>query len=433
MHLLLSAFVLYLAHLPFLGSVEQPNENEGAAPPWPFFCASRPALSLQQGWLPLRYHPSYECPGADSIAYQYIVSLHSPAIDHLYPKHDSIAIDRPLAEYERLLRTYWQGNEKVFTKTMNYRSNWDYLQHHPEKDRFVGWDAYYSSMSRQFSRLEFDALFLHHLAFALSLRDKEHQSKSVKLYFIDLRLESHGFVNGLPMYFRCAYNWALEGCTPQAAALDEGWRLQDLRTACAPASSLLLDTRRDDSGQRRREKRNKSLTVAPPLHVHAEKDMIDHYQKQLKEAGLAAHLSTEYLRWRVLDHAGPDPSLLDEFIRLVKSHRRSGPHANTIPVFHFHCLAGKGRTTTFSSLLDILYNAPKGVSLALIRARQISLNAYRLKRHRKRKDQRDTPSDRAIHKRYLLISLFYDYVYENNPLENDDCVTFETYALAKDE
>ena len=73
------------------------------------------------------------------------------------------------------------------------------------------------------------------------------------------------------------------------------------------------------------------------------------------EKELVERLGLEYVRFFVTDHHHPNPSMVEEFVRLLRSREEDS-------WLHFHCRSGRGRTSTFMVLTDIIKNA-KAVSL----------------------------------------------------------------------
>ncbi|MFM8453668.1 MAG: hypothetical protein ACKOAD_01560 [Gammaproteobacteria bacterium] len=113
---------------------------------------------------------------------------------------------------------------------------------------------------------------------------------------------------------------------------------------------------------------------------------------------LACMNDWDYARIYVGDHLEPDESEIDAFVNLI----RNLPKDKWI---HFYCHAGKGRTTTFLTLLDIIKNARKD-DLDSILDRQRQLGNKDLKKTKSnRKSRKQATKDRLD-----LIAKFYDYV-----------------------
>ncbi|MGV8120341.1 MAG: phosphatase [Candidatus Xenobiia bacterium LiM19] len=151
-----------------------------------------------------------------------------------------------------------------------------------------------------------------------------------KIVIVDLREESHGFINGVPVSWRGVHNWENMGKSLAVIEKDEKSRLLALKKAGKAKISWIIE-----KGDRE-EYKEESITV---------KDV-------MTEQELCASMGVEYLRIPVSDHLLASDSRIDYFIRYYCS----------IPAdrwLHFHCKAGKGRTTTFISLCDMMRNAKK--------------------------------------------------------------------------
>ncbi len=130
----------------------------------------------------------------------------------------------------------------------------------------------------------------------------ERARPGARLVVVDLRQESHGLVNGQPVEWMGPHNQANRGKSPQAVAADEGRRLAEV------------------GGQ--------------------------------SEAALCARAGVEYLRLPVTDHLTPDEATVEQLVALART--LAGQDAWV----HFHCKAGRGRTTTFLALWEMLHTDP---------------------------------------------------------------------------
>lgn len=174
-------------------------------------------------------------------------------------------------------------------------------------------------------------------------RTTENQSVVV----LDLRQESHGYLNGEAITLVSTYNWLnlgksnIHSYLAQEKWLDELRRKKKVRSILTPKQY-----------QAREYTQGKSVTVST---VKNEKYYV-------------SRLGFKYARLFITDHRAPLDSEVDSLLTLIKSHPR-----NTW--FHVHCRGGKGRTTTILTLFDMLKNADK-VSFEDIVARQASIPPY---------------------------------------------------------
>jgi len=157
----------------------------------------------------------------------------------------------------------------------------------------------------------------------------------------DLRQEDHIFVNGEPISWYASNNWANVGKSNESIVASEAARVAALK----PGTVLsLADAKSKKAGEAASALENVTVSIAA-----TEQDVVT-----------AAGAS--YLRITVSDHARPLDAEVDRFVLAVRSLPDNA-------WAHFHCRAGKGRTTTFMALYDMLRNAGK-VSLADIVQRQ---------------------------------------------------------------
>jgi len=158
----------------------------------------------------------------------------------------------------------------------------------------------------------------------------------------DLRQETHIFVNGLPISWFATHDWANVGRTHNEIEADEAARVKSLKAGSKivvhPGAAI----------------KKPGVTSSTPENVTVEHASME---REVVEANRAA-----YVRLTVTDHARPLDEEVDRFILAVRTMPENG-------WAHFHCEAGRGRTTTFMVLYDMLRNANR-VSLEDIVRRQ---------------------------------------------------------------
>lgn len=200
-------------------------------------------------------------------------------------------------------------NEEVLPK--NFRMCTDPLSeengYHPS---LIGLKELRASGSAQFSEKSLNAI-IKKIPFKL-------------LTIIDLRQESHGFINGIAVSWFSERNWANKGKTLSEILDDEKLRL--IQVAQYPIAILYA---------------SKKFPV--PIWVNGTHT----------EAELVAPHGLGYVRIPVADHTKPSNTDADSFINLVKSLPKDSVW------LHFHCAAGEGRTTTFLVMYDMMHNANK--------------------------------------------------------------------------
>jgi hypothetical protein len=158
----------------------------------------------------------------------------------------------------------------------------------------------------------------------------------------DLRQETHIFVNGLPISWFATHDWANVGRSHNEIETDEAARVRSLKAGSKiivyPGAAI----------------KKPGVNSSTPENVTVEYASTEH---DIVVANNAA-----YVRLTVTDHARPLDEEVDRFISAIRTLPENG-------WAHFHCEAGRGRTTTFMVLYDMLRNATR-VSLEDIARRQ---------------------------------------------------------------
>lgn len=198
------------------------------------------------------------------------------------------------------------------------------------------------------------------------------------VFLVDLRQESHGFVNGIPVSWYGERNWANLGKSADEVQIAETEALAEL----ASSDEVLLY-----------KKLKLDKVTGELLSAKSEKVEV---KAVSSEEQLAQSLGLGYFRLAVTDHRRPLDNEVDRFIEFV---RDLPPNA----WLHFHCEAGHGRTTTFLAMYDMMLNAKRD-SLEDIIVRQRDAGGIDLFA----KSGRDwrAPYDEE---RIAFIKSFYDY------------------------
>lgn len=160
---------------------------------------------------------------------------------------------------------------------------------------------------------------------------------SMPITVIDLRQESHGFINGLAVSWANQKNNANEGLSREQVLADEASKLKGIKLN-EPMSFY-----------------NKPNLIIVPIKVQDENE-------------LTKSNSLSYSRITVRDGGIPSDEMVDYFVGLVKS-------AYENSWLHFHCKAGVGRTTEFMIMYDMIKNS-KGASADDIINRQLALAKF---------------------------------------------------------
>lgn len=204
------------------------------------------------------------------------------------------------------------------------------------------------------------------------------------IIIVDLRQESHGFINGNAVSWYGINNWANINKTDQQVAMDEANRLNDLKNQ--PTVTALKISKKD--------KVNGVIRGGKPVQLST--------TDVASEASIARKYQLGYQRFYVTDRHAPTDATVDQFIQFVKQ----VPVGTTL---YFHCRAGQGRTTTFMTMVDMMRNA-KQVSLNDIVKRQELLGGINLLKGAPKTETNHSLSAQ----RSRFIEKFYQYCRTNN-------------------
>jgi len=155
-----------------------------------------------------------------------------------------------------------------------------------------------------------------------------------RLLIVDLRQESHAFLDGRAVSWCADKDWSNVGQPPAWITRDEQCQLEKL--AAAP-DALVYAVHKDADG-------NLQILGSRPLHVtraETEEMVVERIENRL---------AISYLRLHVTDHCAPEDDAMRTFLQTL------GNVAATTWV-HFHCHGGDGRTTTFLTMYDMLRHA----------------------------------------------------------------------------
>lgn len=179
---------------------------------------------------------------------------------------------------------------------------------------------------------------------------------------VDLRQESHGFVNDVPFSIYSFYELINNGLDTDKTIDSEKQALKSIKKD----STVLIFNKEPVL--------EKTITVN---EVKSESDIVNGY-------GL------DYRRFSVRDGSIPSTKVVDDFVNFIKE-LPSTTH------IHFHCLEGEGRTTTFMALHQMMKNTEK-LSLDSILNEQINVGGIVLTNNKSR---------------HKFLEYFYEYSLEN--------------------
>lgn len=198
------------------------------------------------------------------------------------------------------------------------------------------------------------------------------------IYVVDLREESHGFINDDAVtWYGGPLGQGLNQPVDVVEKLEQKWL-----NGVKPGQKIFVYTVKKD-------KKTSFVKTKRPIETKVESVM--------SEKEMVEKMGSHYVRIPVTDHYAPESQDIDQFLDFVK----------TLPpgaVVLFHCRAGRGRTTTFMVLYDILKSPD--VSLVDIVKRHADIGGIDLigSAHKK------TSWNRApAIKREKIVEDFYEY------------------------
>jgi hypothetical protein len=280
------------------------------------------------------------------------------------------ALSKEIPSSKIIIPTWTMVLDIVGSKDLprNFRTTRDPL---PETFKASGLSSLNMSGSAQFSALQFKT-FLECLEnFGVSPR---------QVLVVDLREEPHAFINGNAFTWYAQKAWWTQNDPVAFVVENEKQRL----AALSLGQPVLLKyiAHKDKAGGVQR------LTD----HSYVITSLMTEEQV-VREAG------THYVRLPVTDHMRPDDKDVEQFLGLLK---RLPPQTWV----HFHCHAGRGRTSTFMMMYDMIRNPE--LSKKDIIDRQVQLGS---------RDVRRLSGSLKVHKhpnekmRRHFIDLFYEYVH----------------------
>jgi hypothetical protein len=187
---------------------------------------------------------------------------------------------------------------------------------------------------------------------------------SLPIIVVDLRQESHGFINGFAVSWADSKNNANAGLTREQVLLDEANKLKSIKLN-VPITFY-----------------NKPQYSIIPAKVQNEEQLVN--SKDLS-----------YNRITIRDGGIPSGDMVDYFIKSIKAQPQNS-------WLHFHCKEGIGRTTTFMIMYDMVKNY-KETNAGEIISRELELASF------------DENNTKSFHnkERIDFLNKFYDYCKEN--------------------
>lgn len=201
------------------------------------------------------------------------------------------------------------------------------------------------------------------------------------LYFVDLREESHAIASGHPITLRGRRDWANVGLSHEEVLRSEADLITKLQQQDEISVVRSLDLRKG---------------VAQPHRIVLKRPEVVSERELVEGAG------ANYRRLTVTDHSRPRREEVDRFLKVV----REMPEGAGI---HVHCLGGRGRTTTFMTLYDMLHNATRLPAQDIIKRQAVFSYDYQMSTI-----NADKPYKMALQEdRLEFLNAFHEYARAN--------------------
>lgn len=205
------------------------------------------------------------------------------------------------------------------------------------------------------------------------------------IWIVDLRQESHGFIDGLPV------SWVSDR---NAANIDK-----NAFEIAREEKALLYNIGQQTTVTVHELKKLADGKVASDTSYLMIPDDVETEQE------LVHALGAKYARIYVLDHNKPSDEEVDRFIYFIKYKVKHGDW------LHFHCRGGRGRSSTFLTMYDMIRNAPR-LTFTEVMQRQAKIGSIQL-------DVMPSTINKiwkkdGAHERYLFLCEFYEYVVDPN-------------------
>jgi protein-tyrosine phosphatase len=204
------------------------------------------------------------------------------------------------------------------TLPRNFRTTWDIV---PACYDNMGLRDLNMSGSGQFSVSQLTVMIDYLTRFGFS---------PSQIVIVDLREEPHAFINGDAVRWYAEDAWWTQGNPLKMVLSDEQNRLDALSIGQVVSVNHI-------------DRKNKAGQIAD-LSAQSYK-----VRSLMTEAQIVSATGATYVRIPVTDHTKPDDEDVDQFLDLVKKL----PPRTWV---HFHCHAGRGRTSTFMILYDMVRN-----------------------------------------------------------------------------
>ncbi len=203
------------------------------------------------------------------------------------------------------------------------------------------------------------------------------------LVILDLRNESHGYINDHAVSWYSRYKTINKGLSAEAVMAREDALLQAAKAAGTVDIAM--------------QAKDKSVVFTAPIQV----------KSVMSEKQYVESMGVKYYRIPIMDYSAPTRANIDQFVSFYKKLPKNA-------WIHAHCEAGVGRTLMTLAMVDMIHNADK-LSYAQIMDRQVLLGGEDV---RKSAATATDPYKKMNYpKRAAFTKHFYDYAQAHPQLD----------------
>lgn len=171
-------------------------------------------------------------------------------------------------------------------------------------------------------------------------------ASAAKLFLVDLREETHGFLGGRAVSWYADNDFANVGCTAEWIheaewiRAEEEHRMTSMKNF-SPVAVFCIEQEPTDNQDNRHQQRMR------PTGYRMVDVQDTRTEQQAFDGSTIGKFTVKYDRIPVTDHCAPTDDAIDRLCNLADG-------VTATDWVHFHCHGGDGRTTTFLALYDML-------------------------------------------------------------------------------
>jgi protein-tyrosine phosphatase len=224
------------------------------------------------------------------------------------------------------------------------------------------------------------------------------KNKIQKILILDLRQETHCFIDGTPISLRSHANAINKGEKRDNIIVNENKWIKRLESFIEKGIEIIEILTKNDEG----DIKEGNIIKVVASKAESENDLVNSLNSHFT---INYGVKLIYRRLPVLDHHAPEQGVIDSFIIMIKEILNTN---NTW--LHVHCKGGKGRSTTFSMIYELIVRKKLDSLEQFIERRAILGDINILERNIT--SNVTWLREAAIKRRQFIIN-FYNYIKDN--------------------